>query len=85
MRSPRSAKATVALESLDRQAVTLERLAVLEQQTARLVDAGFTYEAILARRDEMNALADDDVSYDINDAILLLHDETFGSTQKETR
>ena len=74
------------LERLDRQAVTLERLVVLEQQTVRLVEAGISYDAILASRDEMNALADDVVPYDFNDALLLLHDEMFGTTaQKEER
>ena len=70
------------LECLDRQAVTLDRLVVLEQQTVRLVEAGISYDAILARRDEMNALADG-VLYDFNDAVRLLHDERFGTTAQE--
>jgi hypothetical protein len=84
MASSRIAK--VSLERLDRQAVTVERLAVVEQKTVRLAQAGVSYDAILARRDEMNALTDDGVQYDFNDAILLLYDETFGSsTQEEER
>jgi hypothetical protein len=80
MGSSRIAKATAALERLDRQAVTLERLDVLAQKGARLSEAGITYTAIQARRDEMNALADDGVHHDFNDALQLLYDETFGSS-----
>jgi hypothetical protein len=83
MGSSRIAKATVVLERLDRQAVTLERLAVIEQQTVRLVEAGISYDVILASRDEMNAFADDGVQYDFNDALLLLYDEMFGTTVAE--
>lgn len=81
---PRIAKATAALERLEQQAVTLDRLEVLAQRGVRLSEVGITYDSILARRDEINALADDGVQYDFNDALLVLYDETFGSsTQKE--
>lgn len=73
-----NAQATAMLERLDRQAVTLERLDVLAQKGVRLFEAGITYSAILAIRNEINALADDDVQYDLNDALQLLYEETFG-------
>lgn len=80
MGSSRIAKATAALERLDRQAVTLERLDVLAQKGVRLSEAGITYTDIQARRNEINALADDGVQYDFNDALQLLYDETFASS-----
>jgi hypothetical protein len=84
MASQRIAKATAALERLDRQAVTLERLDVLAKKGIRLFETGITYTAIQSRRDEMNALTDGSVLYDFNDALQLLYDETFGSsTPKE--
>jgi hypothetical protein len=86
MARPQIARATAALERLDRQAVTLQRLDVLEEKTRRLFDAGVTYTEILARRNEVNALADDGVQYDFNDALQLLYDETFGApVSKEER
>ena len=78
MARPQIAKAAAALERLDRQSVTLERLDVLAEKTRRLFEAGITYTEILARRNEVNALADDGVQYDFNDALQLLYDETFG-------
>jgi hypothetical protein len=83
MTRPRIAKATAALERLDRQAVTLERLDVLAEKTRRLFEAGVTYAEILARRTEVNALADVGVQYDFNDALQLLYDETFGAATLE--
>lgn len=80
MGSSRIAKATAALERLDRQAVTLERLGVLAQKGVRLSEAGITYTDIQARRNEINALADEGVQYDFNDALQLLYDETFASS-----
>jgi hypothetical protein len=80
MGSSRIAKATAALERLDRQAVTLERLDVLAQKGVRLSEAGITYTDIQARRNEINALADEGVQYDFNDALQLLYDETFASS-----
>ena len=79
MAKARIAKATAALERLDRQAVSLERLDVLAEKTRRLFEAGVTYTEILARRNEVNALADDGVQHDFNDALQLLYDETFGA------
>ena len=58
MARPQIAKAAAALERLDRQAVTLERLDVLAEKTRRLFEAGITYTEILARRNEVNALAE---------------------------
>ena len=86
MGSSRIAKATATLERLQGQAVTLERLAVLELQTVRLAEAGCSYGAILARRDELNELDEDGVEYDFNDALRLLYDELLGTTiEKEER
>jgi len=83
MTRPQIAKATAALERLDRQSVTLERLDVLAEKTRRLFEAGITYTEILARRNEVNALADDGVQYDFNDALQLLYDETFGGPARK--
>jgi hypothetical protein len=78
------AKATAALERLEKQAVTLERLDILVQKGLRLSAAGVTYSAIAARRIEANAQADEGVQYDLNDALELLYDETFSTpTMKE--
>ena len=78
MPSARNAKATAALERLGRQSVSLQRLEVLTQKGLRLLEAGVTYSAILAKRDEVNAIADEVVRYDFNDALQLVYDETFG-------
>ena len=78
MPSQRNAKATAALERLGRQSVSLQRLDVLTQKGLRLLEAGVTYSAILAKRDEVNAIADEGVRYDFNDALQLIYDETFG-------
>ena len=84
MASHRIAKATEALGRLDRQAVSLERLDVLARKGARLAEAGITFADIAAKQAEINALADDGVQYDFNDALNLLYDESFGpSTLKE--
>ena len=86
MPNPRNAKATAALERLGRQSVSLQRLDVLTQKGLRLLEAGVTYSAILAKRDEVNAIADEGVRYDFNDALQLIYDETFGpETLKEER
>jgi hypothetical protein len=78
------AKANVALERLEKQAVTLERLDVLAQKGIRLSAAGVTYSMIAARRNEANAQAGEGVQYDFNDALEMLFDETFGApTMKE--
>jgi len=79
MGSGRLAKARVALERLDRQAVSLERLDVLAEKARRLSDAGITYTAIAARRNEFNELSDEGALCDFNDALELLYDETFGA------
>jgi hypothetical protein len=73
------AKATATLERLDRQAVTLERLDVLAHKGLRLSQAGVTYAAIAARRNDANANAQEGVHYDFNDALELLYGETFGA------
>ena len=79
-----NAKATAALERLEKQAVTLERLDILVQKGRRLSAAGVTYASIAARRVEANAQAGEGVQYDFNDALELLYDETFGAqTLKE--
>ncbi len=78
-------KATATLERLDRQAVTLERLDILAQKGLRLSQAGVTYAAIAARRNDANANAEDGVHYDFNDALELLYDETFGAATMEGR
>jgi hypothetical protein len=84
--SQRNAKATAALERLGRQSVSLQRLDVLTQKGLRLLEAGVSYSAILAKRDEVNAIADEGVRYDFNDALQLVYDETFGAeTLKEER
>ena len=80
MRRRSKVKATATLERLGKQAVTLARMDVLAQKGLRLSEAGVTYNAISARRDEINALADDGVQFDFNDALQLLYDETFGSS-----
>jgi hypothetical protein len=72
-------KATATLERLDRQAVTLERLDVLARKGLRLSQTGVTYADIAARRNAANANAEDGVNYDLNDALELLYDETFGA------
>lgn len=77
MDKPRNAKAAVTLELLDRQAVTLERLDALAQKGLRLFEAGVTYRTILAKRDQINAQADEGVQYDFNDALQQQYDETF--------
>jgi hypothetical protein len=79
----RIAKATAVLERLDRQAVTLERLDALALQASRLSEAGVSFDAISARRDELNALADDGVRFDFNDALRLIYEEMFGRSQHE--
>ncbi len=73
-------KATATLERLDKQAVTLERLDVLAQKGLRLSQAGVSYAAIAARRNDANANAEEGVHYDFNDALELLYNETFGAT-----
>jgi hypothetical protein len=78
-----NAKATATLERLGRQAVTLERLDILAQKGARLSEAGVTYAAIAARRNDANAHAPEGVQYDFNDALELLYDETFGAPTME--
>jgi hypothetical protein len=81
------ARASATLERLDKQAVTLERLEILEQKARRLADAGVTYNAIAARRNESNVHAGEGIHHDFNDALELLYDETFGGapTLKEER
>ena len=79
MGSQRLAKARATIDRLDRQAVSLERLDVLAEKARRLSDAGITYSAIAARRNEFNKLADEGVLCDFNDALELLYDETFGA------
>jgi len=64
---------------LSRQAVTLERLDILAQKGLRLSDAGVTYGDIAARRNEVNAHADEGVQFDFNDALELVYDETFSA------
>jgi hypothetical protein len=76
-----NAKATATLERLDRQSVSLERLNILAQKGLRLSQAGVTYAAIAARRNDANA--EDGVHYDFNDALELLYDETFGAATME--
>jgi hypothetical protein len=84
MRSGRSARAAAVLEQLDRQSVTLERLETLTEKAERLLAAGVTHDDIVARRDQINALAGGGVQYDFNDALLLLFDETFApGTRRE--
>lgn len=84
MSKGRIAKATATLERLEQQAVTLDRLDVLAQQASRLAEAGITYEGISAKRDALNAAADDGTRFDFNDAVELLYDEMFGrSAEKE--
>jgi hypothetical protein len=78
-----NAKATATLERLDRQSVSLERLNILAQKGLRLSQAGVTYAAIAARRNDANANAEDGVHYDFNDALELLYDETFGAATME--
>jgi hypothetical protein len=74
-----NAKATATLERLDRQSVSLERLNILAQKGLRLSQAGVTYAAIAARRNDANANAEEGVHCDFNDALELPYDETFGA------
>lgn len=76
----RNAKVTATLDRLDRQAVTLERLDILAQKGRRLFEAGVTYSTVLAKRNQINAQADEGVQYDFNDALQQLYDETFGTS-----
>jgi uncharacterized cupredoxin-like copper-binding protein len=73
------ARATATLQRLEQQAVTLERLDVLAHMGLRLSQAGVTYADITARRNEANANAGEGVHFDLNDALELLYDETFGA------
>ena len=57
----------------------LDRLEVLAEKARRLSEAGITYSAIAARRNEFNELADEGVLCDFNDALELLYDEAFGA------
>jgi hypothetical protein len=82
MGSRRLAKSAAVLERLERQAITLERLEALRLKASRLVEAGISFDAIIARRDQLNAGADDGAQYDFNDALLVLYDETFGSSMR---
>ena len=79
MASQRLAKARATIDRLDRQAVSLERLDVLAEKARRLSEAGITYSAIAARRNEFNKLSDEGALCDFNDALELLYDETFGA------
>ena len=82
----RIAKAKAALERLDQQSVTLDRLDVLMDRCVRLSERGITYEQILARRDQLNAVAGGDVQDDFNDALQSLFVELFGPpTDEEAR
>jgi len=77
--SQRLAKARATIDRLDRQAVSLERLDALAEKARRLSEAGITYSAIAARRNEFNKLSDEGALCDFNDALELLYDETFGA------
>jgi hypothetical protein len=83
MGTGRIAKARATLERLDQQAVTLDRLDTLMDRCVRLSERGITWEQIVTRRDQINAVADDGVYHDVNDALQTLYVEAFGPTTDE--
>lgn len=59
--------------------ITRQRFEVLLEKSMRLAEAGVTWSAIEAKQRALNSEADEGVEYDFNEALELLHAETFSN------